>query len=82
MFIDLRERERNIDVRETLIHTLTGGSNLQPFGVWDNTPTNHVSWPGLLSLYPTSVTASPQSVCLIVECMLSTCVTFYKIIKF
>ena len=35
------ERERNIDVRETLIpYVPRPGIHLQPFGVWDDVPTN------------------------------------------
>ena len=44
------ERDRNIDVREK--HLLVAsrlcpdqGLNPQPFGVWDDAPTNLATWP-------------------------------------
>ena len=57
--IDLRERERNTNVREKHLsvdqemnHNLDmcpeWKLNSQPFGVWDNGPTNWAIWPGLL----------------------------------
>ena len=52
---DVRGREKHQCERETSVTTSLmypdQGSNPQPFGVWDDVPTNRATWPGLVILF-------------------------------